>query len=783
MMQTFVEQLAFALDPFQAEAIEQISHGHSVVVCAPTGSGKTIIAEYAAHTAMREGSRLFYTTPLKALSNQKYQDFCQQFGADNVGLLTGDQSINRDGRLVVMTTEVFRNMLYGVNRSDDHVLDSVKYCVLDECHYMNDAERGTVWEESIIYCPEHIQVIALSATVANALELTDWINEVHHDTRLVMSDFRPVPLRFFYYVKDNIHPLFESHDPKGEKRLNKKLQFDRKGGKRVRDGGKFRPNTLIDRMAERDMLPAIFFTFSRKNCDMYMKNTQWLHLLNDGERQRITAQIDEFVAKYPFLKDHDSLTYIANGVASHHAGLLPALKLLVESLFQQGLIKVVFATETLAAGINMPARSTVITAISKRTQDGHRLLTASEFLQMSGRAGRRGMDTVGHVVVVSTPFQSAQEAAKLASSPADPLVSQFTPTYGMVVNLLQYHSLAETEFLIRKSFGQFIVDHQLKPLRDEIAAKEAELEKYAGFECPVGLNEDQFEGYLKKKERLHQILRDRRSLEKQIKHHGRQPEVVVSVERLNEQADDVKATLAEMACDGCEMLDKHRKSREKQDGLKKRIKKLKYVYSREKDIHWQQFLSLYNLLKEAEYLDSNNQPTIKGKMMGALRTENEFLLTEIITDGALDGLSPQALSAVVCALVFDSNRSRMFNRLRYGEECQEALQKISKVVRRVRKRQEKHGVDIQAQYDAGVSGLIEAWSLGMDWDAVLDETSLEAGDLVRLVRRTTDVIRQIAHLEGASPSLRQSARDAVYQMMRDPVKEVEFPVSDEPTGA
>ena len=362
MMQGFLDKLSFELDPFQEEAMALIDQGRSVVVCSPTGSGKTIIAEFAANKAVAEGHRLFYTTPLKALSNQKYLDLGQQYGSDQVGLLTGDQSINRDARIVVMTTEVFRNMLYGLEEEGGrNPLEAVRYVVLDECHFMNDAERGTVWEESIIYCPESIQLIALSATVANAPELTDWINEVHHDTRLVMSDFRPVPLRFFYYVKETLSPLFEAPG-----KLNKKLKFDRKGHRVGREFRGFRPNDLIEVMAERDMLPAIFFTFSRKNCDKHLKQTAPLRLLTPQERSNIEQQIQGFLQQYPFFKDNPLLEHIANGFASHHAGLLPALKLLVETLFQQGLIKAVFATETLAAGINMPARSTVITAISKR---------------------------------------------------------------------------------------------------------------------------------------------------------------------------------------------------------------------------------------------------------------------------------------------------------------------------------------------------------------------------------------------------------------------------------
>ena len=431
MIQDFYKRFEFELDDFQKEAIEDIADGHSVVVCAPTGSGKTVIAEFAAFKALNEGVKCFYTTPLKALSNQKFYDLKRQYGAENVGLLTGDTTINRDARIIVMTTEIFRNMLYGTYRESD-LLQNVGSVVLDECHYMNDAQRGTVWEESIIYCPDSIQIVALSATVANADELTAWINEVHHDTFLVYSDFRPVPLRFSYYDRENLLPLFEAPG-----RMNKRLKLHQKGNRFAKNMRAFSPNKLILEMHEKDMLPAIFFTFSRRDCNKNLRETERLKLLSPGDRRELNRQIDAFLDLNPYLKNNELLPFIRNGFASHHAGLLPGLKHLVETLFQQGLIKAVFATETLAAGINMPARSTVITALSKRSDDGHRLLTANEFLQMSGRAGRRGMDPVGYVVTIASPYEGAREAATLASSPPDPLNSQFSPTYGMVLNLLQ----------------------------------------------------------------------------------------------------------------------------------------------------------------------------------------------------------------------------------------------------------------------------------------------------------------------------------------------------------
>ena len=424
----------FELDDFQKEAVKYIDDGKSVVVCAPTGAGKTCIAEHAIHRALENGTKLIYTTPLKALSNQKFTDFGRKYGEDKVGLLTGDTSINRDAQIVVMTTEVFRNMLYGTNLGElAKNLLGVKYVVLDEVHYMNDEERGTVWEESIIYCPSDIQIIALSATVANAEQLCGWINTIHSDTECVYTDFRPVPLRFYYYDSSKPYDILPLLTPDGK--LNRKIRPERRD-KSFRSKLKQRNTAkdVISVLHKKNMLPAIYFTFSRKKCDEQMEKCSDLDLITKEEAKQIQEITAEYLKENPYLAHNKHLDYLYKGVAAHHAGLLPGWKVLVEKLFQKGLIKVVFATETLAAGINMPARSTVISAISKRTDNGHRLLTANEFLQMSGRAGRRGMDEVGYVTIIGTAFQTPEEVAELVLSEANPLESRFSPKYSMVLN-------------------------------------------------------------------------------------------------------------------------------------------------------------------------------------------------------------------------------------------------------------------------------------------------------------------------------------------------------------
>lgn len=502
----------FPLDPFQQDAIDALEAGHSVVVCAPTGSGKTLIGEYAIHRALAQQKRVLYTTPLKALSNQKLRDFRQTFGVDQVGLLTGDISINRDAPVLVMTTEIFRNMLYGTPIGQVGTsMEGVETVVLDECHYMNDRDRGTVWEESIIYAPPTVQLVALSATIANSDQLTDWIGEVHGPTNLIYSDFRPVPLHFGFCSTAGLFPLL---DPSGQAiHPGFKNQLKKAKGKPTRRQPEAPSITFtVNQLRERDMLPAIYFIFSRRGCDKAVAECAELNLVTPAEAEILKAHLEEFAQYNPEALRTNQVEALQRGIAAHHAGVLPAWKGLIEELFQQGLVKVVFATETLAAGINMPARTTVIAALSKRTDEGHRLLFPSEFLQMAGRAGRRGMDEQGYVVIVQSRFQGLKEAFYLATAKADPLVSQFTPSYGMVLNLLQIHTLDQAKELVERSFGRYLALLTLKPQQEAIAALDRErLELLSQLE---GIDWDQLEQYeklkgrLKEEKRLLKILQD-----------------------------------------------------------------------------------------------------------------------------------------------------------------------------------------------------------------------------------------------------------------------------------
>ncbi|HEY3724521.1 MAG TPA: DEAD/DEAH box helicase [Acidimicrobiia bacterium] len=488
----FEAGLGFALDPFQREALDALDAGQSVLVAAPTGSGKTIVAEYAIRLARASGTKAFYTTPLKALSNQKYQDLVRVHGPGAVGLLTGDNAVNGDAPIVVMTTEVLRNMIY----AGSDALDGLRYVVLDEVHYLQNRYRGAVWEEVIIHLPRTVDLVCLSATVSNAEEFADWIRTVRGATTAIIEERRPVELTNLYAVGergvDRLHllPTFVP-GPGGELRPNPEAsRLDARATTRVR-GARGRPRSrlstprrieLVDLLQELGMLPAIAFIFSRAACDDAVRQclTAGLRLTTTDERREL-RRIAE--TRLSALSEED-LTALGHdewragfeaGIAAHHAGMVPPMKEAVEEGFAAGLVKVVFATETLSLGINMPARSVVIEKLSKFTGEHHEFLTPGEYTQLTGRAGRRGIDDVGYAVVCWSPFVPFDQVAGLASRRTYALTSSFRPTYNMAANLVARYQADEAHHLLNLSFAQYRADRDVVALERQLERNREQL--------------------------------------------------------------------------------------------------------------------------------------------------------------------------------------------------------------------------------------------------------------------------------------------------------------------
>ncbi len=756
----------FEPDDFQKEAFDCINDSKSIVVCAPTGAGKTCIAEHAIHRALEENTRLFYTTPLKALSNQKFYDFGKKYGEGNVGLLTGDTSINREAPIVVMTTEVFRNMLYNTNFGNvkDNLKD-VKYVVLDEVHYMNDEQRGTVWEESIIYCPSNIQIIALSATIANSKQLCDWINTVHSKTELIYTDFRPVPLRHYYFDSSKPTEILPLLTPDGK--LNRKIKPEKKMNYYGRQAKK--RNTVKDVISvlhKKEMLPAIFFTFSRKKCDENMEKCSEINLITNEEAKQIRVEIQEFLKEHTYLENNKNLEYLYNGVASHHAGLLPAWKLLVERLFQKGLIKVVFATETLAAGINMPARTTVISAISKRTDSGHRMLTANEFLQMSGRAGRRGMDKIGYVVVMGTQFQSPDEVAELVKSASNPLESRFSPSYSMVLNLLQNLELEQAKELILKSFGYFSSNDRLKPIVLQQLSYEQTLTKLKNEKCPFNLTSEDLIEFNRLKDKFIVYRKLTRTLQKQAKQKGDKnaPEVI----EYTNKTQEIREQMEKYKCEICRGYKKHMKNLEIINRYEKKYKEVSKNIEKQKDIYWNKFLAHKDILEKMGYIQ-NGYPTDSGVVCSMVRAENELFLSEIILKGILDELQPYELASVICALVTEDLRTDVYPNCQISKNTRKALNKIKEVRKKIAILQREEDIDTEMYINSFYSPLIEQWIQDTPWEDIAKQVDSSEGDIVRIFKRTVDVLRQLTILPHLNEEVKSNAKLAIQAILKEPV--------------
>jgi ATP-dependent RNA helicase HelY len=473
----------FALDDFQRRALDALDDGRSVLVAAPTGSGKTVVAEYAIERARSGGGKAFYTTPLKALSNQKYGDLARLHGAVNVGLLTGDNSINGEAPVVVMTTEVLRNMIYSASPT----LDGLRYVVLDEVHYLQDRYRGAVWEEVIVHLAAEVDLVCLSATVSNAEELAEWIETVRGATTAVIEERRPVALQHRYLVGERsadqleLLPTFVGEGD--DLRPNPEVaRLDRRIGKGPRASGRTRSRLrapgrveTVELLAEARLLPAVDFVFSRAGCDQAVDTCRaaGVRLTTSDEAARIRAIAE---ARTAGLADDDLdilgydswLAGLEAGLAAHHAGMVPPMKEAVEEAFAAGLAKMVFATETLALGINMPARSVVIEKLTKFTGERHEFLTPGEYTQLTGRAGRRGIDDVGYAIVCWSPWVSFEQVASLASRRTDALRSSFRPTYNMAVNLVRRYDRDTAHHLLNLSFAQFHTDRDLVAIERQL---------------------------------------------------------------------------------------------------------------------------------------------------------------------------------------------------------------------------------------------------------------------------------------------------------------------------
>ncbi len=738
----FADTLPFELDRFQTDANEALEQGSNVLVAAPTGAGKTVVADFAVYLAQQQNAKAFYTTPIKALSNQKYHDLVALYGPDKVGLLTGDTSINSEADIVVMTTEVLRNMLY----EHSTTLQALRYVVLDEVHYLADRFRGPVWEEVIIHLPQSVRIVGLSATVSNVEDFADWIASVRGETKLVVSEHRPVPLEQYVLIQRDPRTepeLFDlyRHDDNGRPttKLNARLtnrldeymrrEQRRRGAERpdrrkgrgrhgrpesrsARQVERYQPKrwAVVDELNFLGMLPAIYFIFSRNGCDEAVDQCldADLRLTSDDEALRIRSIVDEMIEGQLTHDDLKTLHFarfrhaLEEGFAAHHAGMVALFKQIVERLFEEGLIKVVFATETLALGINMPARSVVIEKLEKYDGTGIVGLTPGEYTQLTGRAGRRGIDTIGNAVVVDHRGFTPETAVALSSKRVYPLHSSFKPTFNMAVNLLNTSDYETARITLDHSFAQWEANESAWQIEAGIDALTAALAGYAeAMTCEYG----DFTDLLRIRMQLNELQKNER---RKLKHEvfATNADKSRAFRRLDARIAKLKELEHDHPCKQCPDFQDHMKWGHRWMRETRELERLRQRYDSRTGSVARQFDRICEILDRLGYLERTDHDGVRdytlteqGQLLRRLYSERDLVLAQAITEGVLDDLSAPQIAALLSSLLYEARRGE-------GGEPR--------------------------RYPGGPHGLV---------------AQLTGGDFVRNAKRLADVLQQIAVAE------------------------------------
>lgn len=780
----FAAAQRFSLDPFQVDGCQALEDGRSVLVAAPTGAGKTIVGEFAIHLAMRTGTdKAFYTTPMKALSNQKYRELVDVYGEAEVGLLTGDTNINADARVVVMTTEVLRNMLY----ADSPALRGLRFVIMDEVHYLADRFRGAVWEEVIIHLPSHVRLVSLSATVSNAEEFGDWLATVRGDTQIVLSETRPVPLEQHVLVRGDLLPLFDERSGLAAAQVNRELlrlesfkgqrrDDAPRSGRRPHRGGR-RPGNprRLERMDRPDvvrmlgranLLPAIFFIFSRVGCDAAVQQVRRAGVdLTSGEERREIREViadrtrtlaDEDLAALGFWEWQDNLV---RGVAAHHAGILPAFKEIIEELFQRKLIKAVFATETLALGINMPARTVVLEKLEKFNGETRAAITSGEYTQLTGRAGRRGIDVEGHAVVQWAEGLDPHQVAALASRRTYPLNSSFRPTYNMAVNLIDQFGRTRARQILESSFAQFQADRAVVGLARQVREAEGSL---AGYEEAMSCDRGDFRDYAK-------LRRELTDLERQNRRDPSAPRGVR--EKRQKKIGGLRKRLQRHACHSCPDREAHARWGERYWKLRRSTEKLRQQIQSRTGTIARQFDRVVDVLVAVDYVRLEGdaaQLTASGRTMRRIYGDRDLLVAEALRTGVWNDLDPAALAALVSCLVYEPRRDEgdADPRTLPRGAFRRALDETEHLWARLDDLEQEHHLPGTESLSTGLAPALHAWARGVPLDTVLHHADMAAGDFVRWAKQVIDVLDQLTLVDGGTTELAPTARRALDAVRR-----------------
>jgi ATP-dependent RNA helicase HelY len=781
LVSAYEATLPFALDEFQREAILKLERARGVVVSAPTSSGKTVVAEYVIWRRLRaEGplrkphgdpADVIYTTPLKALSNQKYRDLCQRYGESNIGLVTGEHTINDSAPVVVMTTEILRNVLY----DEPARLDGVGDVVLDEVHYIDDYPRGTVWEEVIIESPRHVRLIGLSATIGNVDEVAAWMSSLRGRIQTVKRTERPVALEMWLAIDNVLHPLFDAGGNASRRTLelaqSSVIEESRwRWARRAPENDLLR---VIDELRRREMLPAIYFIFSRRGCREALArcDLHGLDLTSASEK----GQIDDALrGRLAIVEDEDERRVVAGavdtrvtrrGIAMHHAGMLPFVKETIEQLFQRGLIKVVFATETLSLGLNMPARACVISAFTKFDGVSFATLTSAELTQLLGRAGRRGIDTVGHGVILKEADVDVRDIYDAAISAEFSVDSKFAPTYSMVLSLLRTRSAAEAETLLEKSFGQYQTLRQLAHWahrRVNLEERVADLRQQRYRHPRVPCTERTLTQFLRATSDVTELQAQLRRARREH-WQGRRPgrygggsfDRGQRYEALRRKLNAAQRRLNDTPCPRCPFLNEHRGHRQQISDLEATLAGGESELEAASHRYKREFRALTAVLREAGFL-ANDVPTRLGLLAEGLFGESALLVADAIENGVFAGVQPPELAASLVMLVAeDRGRDRPHGGRRHFPTP--AIERVYRALRASRNRlaelEQAHGLTTLAPLSLDYIDVAYDWASGEELSAIEPPAAADVGDVVKAVKSLYSLLRQMEQALRSHPLL------------------------------
>ena len=768
------------LDRFQEEAIAAINRDTSVIVTAPTGAGKTVIAEYAVEKCLEENHRIIYTAPIKALSNQKYRDFYAEYG-DKIGIVTGDVVLNPYAQVLLMTTEIFRNTIF----DDVERLQDVSYVIFDEIHYINDIERGTVWEESLIFAPQHIKFVCLSATIPNINTFAEWMQSVRDiDIEIVEELKRSVPLEHHLYFKDygignikHITALRNRAQRDGRKPRKSDPPDDNKPIKALPSD--FIETRLIPHLRREKQLPCLYFCFSRKGCEenafSFVFGSQ-LQLLNKKQRIEILRQFDELCVQFDIAEEKKITEFrrlISCGIAYHHAGMLPTLKEVVERLFTSGLIQLLFTTETFAVGINMPACTVVFDSLEKFDGIGFRYLKAREYHQMAGRAGRRGIDTIGYVYAqIVSAYADSGEVKSVVADKIEPIESQFNLSYSSILNL--YEKYGDDIYDV---YTMSLSNHQnrvrVANLNEQITVRTEKLQTLPDPECI----HDGIEGpkqiqthYRQKRDRDKNIQRlhvERSQIKSETRGKNRKKERGKRLKTIHRQIKQLQTSAEQSLCDECQHLrtctGRYKTIRKAEERLQKLKKRTTFI---ENDPR-QQIAARLKVLEELGYVEA--QKLLPRGITAAHVYGYEVLLTQLMFSGFFERLTEDEINCLMVAIVSEPRKDGYFKRLK-DERLLEMLYAVSSEISFIQHLEGKHKVtEITPLLELRLCTAMLEWSRGCEFDKLEKYARLDAGDFVRAFRLVIDQLRQMRRAMAGHTALVDKLNRCIGKINRDVV--------------